>query len=270
MHPMHDKRTDMTPEGSQIKHVHHHARVHGYDVIRGIAIISMIGFHLCYDLTMIGSVHLAWFAPPAQDIWRASISWTFLLLAGIMCSYSHNNLIRAAKYFLLAALIFGVTTIADVDTPINFGIIYCMGFSTACAAVLLLIPHFLATPRACRITACFCAIIFILSLDITQHTWGLGAFGGPSIHISSSVYSTEALNWLGFPGAHFSSGDYYPPLPFSLLFMCGVALGQLVKHTYTPDVLATLQCRPLELIGRHPLALYILHQPILLILTGLL
>lgn len=25
-------------------------RIHGYDVIRGFSVISMIGFHLCYDL----------------------------------------------------------------------------------------------------------------------------------------------------------------------------------------------------------------------------
>ena len=101
-------------------------RIHGYDVIRGFSVISMIGFHLCYDLVYLYGVNLSWFRPPLQDVWRASISWTFILIAGIMATYSRSNFKRGCRYLVVAAVIFLVTTVAAVDTPISFGIIYCM------------------------------------------------------------------------------------------------------------------------------------------------
>lgn len=43
-------------------------RIHGYDVIRGFSVISMVGFHLCYDLVYLYGVKLSWFRPPLQDV----------------------------------------------------------------------------------------------------------------------------------------------------------------------------------------------------------
>ena len=61
-------------------------RVHVYDVVRGFSVISMVLFHLCYDLKFILGMDLGWFAPPFQDIWRASIAWVFVFVAGGMCA----------------------------------------------------------------------------------------------------------------------------------------------------------------------------------------
>ena len=76
----------------------------------------MVLFHLCYDLKFISGVSLTWFEPPLQDIWRASISWTFLFVAGYMCAHSRSNLRRAGEYGAVAVAIWLVTTIAAVQT----------------------------------------------------------------------------------------------------------------------------------------------------------
>ena len=126
-----------------------------FDVARGFSVVSMVLFHLCYDLRFLYGLPLEWFRPPLQDIWRASISWTFLAIAGCMCTFSRNGGRRAARYLGVAAAVFVVTSLVAVDTPISYGIIYCMGFCTlaewllqragwqprglACAAVLFIV-----------------------------------------------------------------------------------------------------------------------------------
>ena len=82
-------------------------RIGVFDVARGAAVISMVLFHLCYDLAFIGNVELPWFSSPLLDVWRASISWTFLFVAGCMCPLSRSNLRRALQYGAVALLICG-------------------------------------------------------------------------------------------------------------------------------------------------------------------
>ena len=196
------------------------SRVHGYDVIRGLAVISMVGFHFCYDLATLKGASIPWFIPPFQDVWRASISWTFLIVAGVMCSYSRSNLRRGVRYLVLALVIFAVTTIAAVDTPISFGIIYCMGASTLCAWALDSVGAFPRGPRGLALSALVFALLFVLCLGVPSGTIGFAPFGGPFLRLTRVPYDSGFLSWLGFPGPHFSSGVYYPPLPFP--FRCSI------------------------------------------------
>ncbi len=242
------------------------SRVRGYDVIRGFSVISMVAFHACYDLVYLYGVGLTWFRPPLQDIWRASISWVFLLVAGVMCSYSRSNLKRTGKYLGVALAIWMVTSIAALDTPINFGIIYCMGASTLLFHVLdrtKVLPK-----KAIGLVAMAFVLValFLVCLDVPNGTFGFKTFGGPSVGVPRAPYESGLLSWLGFPSPHFASGDYYTPLPFSLLFMAGSCLGLAMKQVGTPRILKDLKCRPLEWVGRHAIEIYIVHQPIVLLL----
>lgn len=245
------------------------SRVAGYDVIRGFTIISMMAFHFCYDLVYLQGVAIPWFAPPLQDVWRASISWVFLLIAGIMSSKSRNNARRAVRYLLFALAVWGVTSVVAVDTPISFGIIYCMGASTLCAYGLQrakISKLSLWTLMMCCLLA---FLLFVACLEVPRGAFGFGAFGGPSVPVPRALYKTQWLSWLGFPGPGFSSGDYYPPLPYTLMFLSGTFLGEVLRKTGEPAFLARLSCRPLAFVGRHPLVFYAAHQPVLLALSFL-
>ena len=106
-------------------------RIHLIDDIRGITIISMVAFHISYDLAYLYGLPMAWFTiGPLQDIWRCSISWTFLFIAGWSTSFSRSNLKRGCLYTAMALLVWLATTVASVDTPVNYGILFCMGAST--------------------------------------------------------------------------------------------------------------------------------------------
>lgn len=238
------------------------SRVHVFDVVRGFSVISMVGFHLCYDLKFISRVSLSWFAPPLQDIWRASISWAFVLVAGCMFAWSRDNLKRSFRYLLAALLIYVVTTIAAVDVPISFGVIYCMG---ACTLTTYVLDALGFRPRGYAAALALFAV-FILLLDIS---WGRIGIGPLRMPVPSALYSTPWLSWLGFPGPRFASGDYYPLLPYLLLYLCGSSLGRLWKVEGLPQPLQAISCAPLEAVGRHALPIYFLHQPVLLVLCML-
>lgn len=234
----------------------------------------MMLFHFCYDLAYIRGLTLTWFVcTPLQSIWRASISWVFLFIAGIMCNYSHNNFQRSAKYLLVAALIWIVTSYAMPSQAISFGIIYCMGASTLITACLIKALKLIGitgerkTKFCVACTAIF-AVLFILCLQVPQGYFGFGVYGGPRIEVPKVLYNGWS-SWLGFMSQDFHSADYYPIIPNTLLFLSGACIGYAVKLYGAHSWLRHLRCKPLEFVGQHALEFYILHQPVLLIICEL-
>lgn len=236
-----------------------HGRLAAFDVLRGLAVVSMVLFHLCYDLRFIYGHELAFFRPPLQDLWRASISWTFLLVAGCMCSFSRDGLRRALRYLAVAAVVFVATTVAAVDVPISFGIIFCMGAST-------LVDHALdrlsLAPRGWW-AASVLLVLFLVLREVPQGYVGLRDLG-LALPLPRQLYATPYLSFLGLPGPRFSSGDYYPLVPYTLMFLVGASLGRQLSGTGWPAWFARLSCPPLELVGRHALPIYLLHQPLIM------
>lgn len=238
-------------------------RIRAFDAIRGVSILSMVGFHYCYDLVYLAGVSVPWFRPPLQDVWRASISWSFLLVAGCMCSFSSNNLKRALRYGAFSLALFVVTSIASVDAPISFGIIFCMAASTFVEWLLEKLEHKPYGPTV----ALLLFVAFVACLSVPRGVLGIGPL---SLNVPNALYSSRWFSWLGFPGPGFVSGDYYPLIPYSLLFLCGSALGWWLKERGYPPWFTSWGSRPLEAVGRHPLLMYALHQPVLLLVCGLL
>lgn len=225
----------------------------------------MVCFHLCYDLSVLKGVELPLFASPLIDVWRASISWSFLFLAGIMCNMSRSNPRRALRYLFVSVLIWASTIVARVDDPISFGIVFCMGASTLLAAALERIgSHFSCHPA---IEAVMLFLAFLVLLPLPKGFIGLG---GLKLMLPRGLYETDLFSWLGLPGPRFSSGDYYPLLPYSLLYLSGARWGGWALSKGMARAVRNIRCRPLELVGRHALFLYLLHQPILLLILGLL
>ena len=240
-------------------------RLRALDALRGFSVISMVLFHAAYDIASVYQAGFAWFRPPLQDIWRCSISWTFLLIAGVMCNFSRDNFKRAGRYLAVAALVFVVTSVAQVDVPISFGIIFCMGASTltyACLAALGLTgKEGGGAPAADLLCAGALFLAFLLCLQVPQGVVGLGPW---QVALPRAPYESGLLDWAGFPSPLFASGDYYPVIPYTLLFLAGARVGcALLRHEGACAWLSSHGCSPLEWIGRHALWIYVLHQPVL-------
>ena len=230
-------------------------RIGVFDLVRGLSVISMVLFHLCYDLRFIAQLGspMDWFAPPLQDVWRCSISWTFLFVAGCMCPLSRSNLRRAAQYGLVALAIWVVTSIASVDTPISFGIIYCMA---SCTLVAWALGRVGLLPRG-PLAALVLLVAFLALQGLSDGVVGFGAF---SLELPGELYATP---WLS------SSGDYYPLLPYLALYLCGAAMGAWWSGRGYPEWARRASVAPLNFVGRHALAVYVIHQPVLLALCAL-
>lgn len=250
-------------DGALVKGPSGRARVRAFDALRGLSVVSMVLFHLCYDYRFLAGGSLPWFAPPLQDIWRASISWTFVFVAGCMCALSRSNLRRGLQYGLVALVIYLVTSLCAVDTPISFGIIYCM---SACTLAAWALGRAGALPRG-PVAACALLVAFLALLQLPDGVVGAGPV---SLRLPEALYSTPWLSWLGFPGPAFSSGDYYPLLPYLMLYLAGAAMGRHWADRGWPSWAIELTVRPLNFVGRHALAVYVLHQPALLVVCAML
>ena len=228
------------------------ARVLALDTLRGITVLSMCAFHVAYDLAYIFEIPMPWFTQGIfQDIWRSSISWTFLFLAGWTSGFSKSNFKRAVKYGLCSMAIFIITSFAKVDTPISFGILFCMAASTLIASLL---DRCVLPGKLCSVLAVAGAILFL-------------AFQG----IPEQIYEFRGLEWLGFPSEGFYSGDYYPLLPYSLLFMSAYFAQRahsIFRYGY-PTWSFQDYCPLITWIGQHSLQIYLIHQPLALLVLML-
>ena len=237
-------------------------RIGVFDVVRGAAVVSMVLFHLCYDLRYLYGIDLPWFASTLQEVWRCSISWTFLFVAGCMCPLSRSNLRRAAQYGLVALGIWVVTTVVAVDTPISFGIIYCMA---ACTLVAWALSRLHALPRG-LVAAVVLFVAFVMTLELRHGTVGIGSL---TLEVPDALYDSGLLAWLGLPGAGFVSGDYYPLLPYLFMYLAGAAMGSVWAERGYPVWAREAKLGPLGAVGRHALVVYVVHQPVLLVVAGL-
>lgn len=227
-------------------------RVALFDLVRGFTIVSMCLFHLCYDLAYLYGVDMPWFADTLfQTVWRASISWTFLFLAGWMTSFSRSNLKRGLFYAAAALTVFIATSVASVDTPVTFGILFCMAASTLLYA--------LAEPLLRRVPA---PVLLVAAVAVFAATYAL----------PQGRYTFDGLSWLGFPSPTFTSGDYYPLLPYAFMYLAGAAAARwhAVRSggAYPPWAYRDV-CPPLAAIGRASLPIYLVHQPLILLVLSL-
>ncbi len=221
-------------------------RITVFDTIRGFTMLSMAGFHACYDLAYLYGWDMPWFTQTIfQDIWRASISWVFLFIAGWMCTLSRNNIKRAVKYATAAFVVWVATTLVSVDDSVNFGIMFCMA---ACTAIVALArPVIVKVPSVWGIAIC---------LTLFALTWS----------IPKTVYPIPYLAWLGFPSPDFVSGDYYPVIPFLFMYLAGFFAAHTTQEAnYEAPGWAYANPIPaLASLGRHALPFYLLHQPVIL------
>lgn len=235
-------------------------RVAFFDTIRGLSVVSMIMFHFTYDLFFISHVKLTWFTPQLMQFWIPSISYPFIFIAGCMCAFSKDSFKRAGVYGLVALAIFAATTFAKVDTPITFGIFFCMA---SCTLVEALISRF-TVPLKGYAAAVLLLLIFIICLPISRGHIGIG---NTIFSLPKELYQTPYLAWAGFPSPSFSSGDYYPLLPYLFLYLSGAAFNRQLKAEGYPNWMNTFSLPLITEMGKHSLIVYILHQPILLLIA---
>jgi uncharacterized membrane protein len=226
------------------------------DLLRGVAVTMMIGFHALYDLDYLSGPGLV---DVHSGIWRAFALATasiFLLLVGISLTISSARArIRGeenfGRYLRRGGVIFswgGVITVSTIllleEGYILFGVLHLIGAS------IILSPPFTRRPYRALLggSAAVSAGIFLRQISI----------------------DTPWLLWIGLAPRGFYSLDYFPLAPWFGVVLLGISLGGFLypdgeRRFHLPDLSFRTPAKELSILGRNSLAIYLLHQPALII-----
>ena len=213
------------------------------DELRGLALVLMIAYHFCFDLNYQGYLQqdfnhaIFWLSA------RAFIVSLFLLLAGIsllLNAQRKNSTSFWRRQGRLLAACVAVSLGSYLMFPqsfIFFGILH-----------FILLASFLGRVCVRFYYANLLAALLVLAAGLCY---------------SNSVFNAPWLQWLGFMTYKPYTEDYVPFFPWFGVVLLGIFSGRFIL--VHPDWLNRYHAsRSLALAGRHSLAIYLLHQPVLL------
>ena len=225
------------------------------DALRGFTLLSMIVYHGCWDLVWIFGVDWAWYRSRGAFLWQQSICWTFILLSGFCWSLGRRPVRRGLEVFAAGALVSAVTLLVLPEDRILWGVLTLLGASMVLLA--LLEPLLRRVPAAAGEIVCF--LLFLALRRIGSGTLGLGPL---QISLPRGLYRDLFTAFLGFPPPGFYSTDYFPLLPWGLLFLTGYFLYRIWEERGRSPSSAG-EVPVLGWLGRRSLPVYLLHQPLL-------
>jgi uncharacterized membrane protein len=229
------------------------------DVARTVAIAMMVTYHTVYDIDFLApSVGVNPFEAPWKPLQVATGS-SFLAIAGVSFWISgararergahgvalwRKHARRGAEVIGWGLVISLVTLVAlGTDDYIRFGILHCIGASIVLGPLFVRLGVWNAALGAAVIAA------------------GLALDGARSDVPGALI--------LGFRPDGGRGVDYYPLLPWFGLFLIGIAIGALLyprgrRGTWGGSLPAEPPLRFASVPGRHSLAIYLIHQPVLI------
>lgn len=228
------------------------------DLIRGGAVLSMVAYHFTYDWVFVLGKSLAWFPSLLSLIWQQSIGWTFIFIAGVSIGFSKNSLRHGVIVFGSALGITFVTTRFMPSQQILFGVLHLIGLSILLISVLR--PLLKDIPALAGL---------YLSLAVFLLFWPQASVSVAGKFLAPGSEFGWMLNPLGWPQASFFSADYYPLLPWFFLMLAGSFFSRTVSFSKRVSDLAPGPGKFLAIIGQYALPIYIIHQPVILLVLQL-
>lgn len=225
-------------------------RVGFLDELRGLSIILMVVYHFVYDLVFIHNVDFPLFYSNAVNLLRDIFAGIFIVISGISCNYSKNNLKRGIKIFLFGMALTVITYFFIEDELIVFGILHMLGISIIIYGIL---SKMIKDKKHEIIYAVFFIVLFIITLNI-ENGYIL------NIELPFSLYEKSYLFPFGITNASFFSSDYFPLIPWAFLFFSASFVGVYIKNNRLPQFFYKTHFKGLAFCGRHTLFIYLSHQ----------
>lgn len=216
------------------------------DLARTAALAAMVVFHFTFDLMLFGHV-------PAGTVYAGFWPWfargiagSFLLLAGVSLWLAHGEGIRWPAFWrrfgvvAVAAALVTLATYAGLgDAYIRWGILHAIAAGSVIGLAFLRLPM---AATALVAAACLAA----------------------PLYLKSEAFNSPLLLWLGLSTQVPPMVDYEPLLPWLAPLLLGIITARLLAPLWprlraTPGPLLAALSWP----GRHSLAVYLIHQPIL-------
>lgn len=233
-------------------------RYHILDNIRGINLISMIIYHLVWDIVYILDNNWTWYKSDFSYIWQQSICWIFILLSGFCWSIGRNKLKRGLQVFGLGIVVSLVTITFTPEQKILFGVLTMIG-----SCMILMIPLDKILKNVPPIIGIFSsALLFGIFRNINNGYLGFEIWN--IIKIPRFFYNGSLMTYLGFTEPNFYSTDYFSLFPWIFLFILGYYLyNSVYNKNYKEEILSKRGIRWIEFLGKNSLSIYLLHQPVI-------
>ncbi len=228
------------------------------DALRGICVVSMIAYHIMWDLVYIFGVKVPWFQSDYAGIWQQSICRSFIFLSGFCWCLGGKHLKRGLLVFGGGIVITAVTLLVMPEDKIIFGVLTLIG-----TCMLMMIP---VDKIAVKIPPLFGLIInFTAFVFLKNVPKGYIGFGKNILcRLPRSLYKNYFTAFFGFKFGSFASADYFPLIPWIFLFVSGYFFFRFLnrkgiikswKKTEPKKELFTF-------IGRNSFWIYMAHQPV--------
>lgn len=225
-------------------------RIDALDLVRGLALVAMASYHFTWDLEFFGYVESGLTAVGGWKIYARCIAASFLFLAGVSLCLAHGTGIRWPGFWRRFAMVAGAAAAISVATYfavpeafIFFGILHQIALASLLGLAFLRLPA-------------------LLNLVIAA-----GIVAAP-FYLRSEVFDHPALWWVGLSQTSPRSNDYVPLFPWFGAVLAGIAAAQLARSAGILARLAPVRFGAWSRLpisgGRHSLAVYLLHQPLLI------
>lgn len=216
-------------------------RLREIDALRGLAVLCMVLFHFSFDGLLLGLWEFEPYKMPMLLLVRLG-QFLFLGLVGVSVFLSSRGfkeqVKRGAKIFLAGLLVSFATYLVFPGEYVRFGVLHLIGVSVPLLVIF----------KGREGWALVLAVLVYFSAGFLQESGLASAWLIP----------------LGAPQNGFASLDCFPLLPWFSAPLVGLWVGSKLYAQRKETMLSVFAKVPaLEWLGRHSLAVYLLHQPIL-------
>jgi uncharacterized membrane protein len=212
---------------------------------RSAALLAMIVFHFVTDLEMFGIIEAGTTLQGGWYVMARLIAGSFLFLVGVSLVLAHARGVRWRPFWRQviaiagAALVISAVTYAAMPGQfIYFGILHAIVVAKIMGLLVVTRPAWLAAPAALIVLGIWARFGLSLPLD----PW---------------------LGWTGLSARPRPALDLIPVFPWLAPMFLGIVFAKLVDLRSLPPPRIPF-ARALAWPGQHSLAVYLLHQPILI------
>ncbi|NJD78143.1 MAG: DUF1624 domain-containing protein [Candidatus Methanoperedens sp.] len=218
------------------------------DVIRGIDLVFMVAFNYSVTLSYFGLIERQ------SDflysfIFPRAIAFIFIFLSGVAAfigydkekdGFRNRYFRRGVKLLIFAAFVTLFTYLFVPEGTVFFGILHFF------AATSFLLPFFIKYKRLNLMAGSF----IILA----------------GIYLQQVEFNFKYLFWLGFMPENLNTFDYFPLIPWLGVLMLGVYSGKYIVEKTKDIKFKNKLAGIFTFFGRNSLIIYLVHQPVLVVL----